>query len=217
MKKLLVSLFILLSTLSYSQESFRYDTIRVSKDDARNIHHYQQSRSGVAKQNQQRRRMQSQAPIATGFDARKLRFGLNLGLSLSNHYNLLRFAPQVGYQFNQYVMTGIGVSYYHSKRKYNYGSDRTTHTNNSVGANAFAYLYPTSFIALSAQPELNYIWKSSKDMEGSYNKTDVLVPSVIIGAGLRLGNTHAMIYYDVVQDANSPYTSGVFYGVSLYF
>jgi hypothetical protein len=44
-----------------------------------------------------------------------------------------------------------------------------------------------------------------------------LVPSVVIGGGLRMGNAHAMIYYDLVQDIDSPYTSGVFYGVSIYF
>ena len=218
MKKVILGLSVFFSMLSYSQESFRYDTIRVSKEDTRNIHHYRERQGqGLAKQNQQRRRQSTQPSVSTGFDARKLRYGLNLGLNFSNSYSLFRLAPQVGYQFNQYFMTGVGVSYYHSKRKYYYSDGQVTHSNNSLGANAFAYLYPVRFIAFSMQPEVNYIWRSSKDSQGEFNKRDVLVPSVIVGAGLRMGNAHAMIYYDLVQDVNTPYSSGIFYGVSVYF
>ena len=67
------------------------------------------------------------------------------------------------------------------------------------------------------RPEINYIWNSYKEGEAVTYKKDVLVPSVVVGAGLRLGQAHAMLYYDWVQDINSPYTSGVFYGVSVYF
>ena len=217
MKKLILSLFVLLSTLSYAQEPFKYDTIRVSKDDSRNIHHYDQQQ-GIAKQNQQRKRGPVQPVTQTGFDARKLRYGLNLGLNFSNNYSLFRLAPQVGYQFNKYVMSGVGVSYYHTKQRIYYQSERVNDYTNSLGANAFAYLYPVKFIAFSVQPEFNYIWTSSKgDVSGTFDKRNALVPSVVVGAGLRLGQAHAMIYYDLVQDVNSPYNSGVFYGVSVYF
>ena len=217
MKKIMLLFFVMLSTISYAQEPFKYDTIRVSKDDSRNIHQYRQRQGqGLTQQHQQRQRGPAQSSVSnTGFNPKNLRYGLNLGLNLINNYTLFRLAPQVGYQFNKYVMTGVGVSYYHSKRKYYY--EDVTHYNNSLGANAFAYLYPVSFIAFSVQPELNYIWRSSKDSAGEFNKKDVLVPSVVIGGGLRMGNAHAMIYYDLVQDIDSPYTSGVFYGVSIYF
>ena len=124
-------------------------------------------------------------------------------------------SPQLGYQFNKYMMAGAGVSYYYSKRKYYY-SDESRH-NNSLGGNLFAYLYPTSFLAISVQPEVNYIWNSYRQGSDVTYKKDVLVPSVVVGAGLRLGRAHAMLYYDLVQDIDSPYTSGVFYGVSVYF
>lgn len=216
MKKLLLALFLIVSTMAFSQQPFRYDTILVSKDDTRNIHQLQHQQRTQTR-NQQRRGISTQSTAKTGFDARNMRYGLNLGLSFSNYYSLFRLAPQVGYQFNKYVMAGAGVSYYYSKYKSYINSTRVTENTNSLGANVFGYLYPTSFLAISIQPEANYIWTSSKDAQGTYNKRDVLVPSAVIGAGLRLGRAHAMLYYDLIQDVNSPYTSGVFYGVSVYF
>ncbi len=210
----------MISVLSFSQEPFTYDTIRVSNDDARNIHQYQ-NRQQVASQNQVRARRQSNQPaLASGFDASKLRYGINFGLNFSSNYSLFRLAPQVGYQFNKYVMVGVGVSYYYSKNRiYNYNFDeRVSYINNSLGANAFAYLYPASILVLSIQPEANYIWSRYKGgSSGDFDKSDVLVPSVVVGAGLKLGPAHAMLYYDLVQDVNSPYSSGIFYGVSIYF
>lgn len=216
MKKLILSLFLVISTMVFSQQPFRYDTIRVSKDDTRNIH---QGQLRTQMQDQQRKRIStpSSSSVKKVFDAKNMRYGLNLGLSFSNYYSLFRLAPQVGYQFNKYVMAGVGMSYYHSKYKSYISNTRITDNTNSLGGNVFGYLYPTSFLAISIQPEANYIWTSSKDAQGTYNKRDVLVPSAVIGAGLRLGRAHAMLYYDLIQDVNSPYTSGVFYGVSVYF
>ena len=220
MKKILLSVFLLISVLTFSQQSFTYDTIRVSKDDSRNIHQYQ-NRQRVATQNQVRARRQSDQPaLGSRFDASKLRYGINFGLNFSNNYSLFRLAPQVGYQFNRYFMAGLGVSYYYSKNRiYNYNFDeRVSYISNSVGGNAFAYLYPASILVLSIQPEANYIWSRYKgDISGEYDKNNVLVPSVVVGAGLKLGPAHAMLYYDLVQDVNSPYSSGIFYGVSIYF
>ena len=77
MKKLILILFVILSTLSYSQEPFRYDTIRVSRDDTRNIHQQKQNQPQT-NQNRQRQRGTSEPEAKIGFDAKKLRYGLNL-------------------------------------------------------------------------------------------------------------------------------------------
>lgn len=218
MKKLLFLFLLILTTVAFSQQPFRYDTIRVSQDDTRNIHQNQQHRNTLQRRTQQRNQNRlgsSQFAANKGFDARNLRYGLNLGLNLSNDYTFFRLAPQVGYQFSKYLMAGAGVNYYYSKRKY-YNSNKIRH-NNSLGANLFGYLYPASFLAISVQPEVNYIWNSSSEGSAVTYRKDVLVPSVVIGAGLRLGQAHAMLYYDLVQDIDSPYTSGLFYGVSVYF
>lgn len=218
MKKITLSLFLLLSALTYSQQPFKYDTIRVSRNDSRNIHQFK-NKQRAAKPNQAHaKRHRSRSSVSNAFDVRKMRYGLNFGLDLRRDYTLLRFAPQVGYQFNRYLMAGVGVSYYHSKRKlYNY-EENLSRINNSLGANAFAYLYPASILVLSARPEVNYIWSSYKgDMSGEYNKRNVFAPSFVVGAGLRLGPAHAMLYYDLAQHADSPYSSGIFYGISIYF
>ena len=212
MKKFLFFVLLILPTVVFSQQPFRYDTIRVSKDDTRNIHYMQQQNR--LRQLNQNRQVTAQSANKSQFDSRNLRYGLNLGLNLSNDYTFLRIAPQLGYQFNKYVMAGAGVSYYYSKRKYYY-SNESRH-NNSLGANLFGYLYPTSFLAISVQPEVNYIWNSYREGAAVTYKKDVLVPSVVVGAGLRFGRAHAMLYYDLVQDIDSPYTSGLFYGVSVY-
>lgn len=214
MKKFIIVFGLIFSTLTFSQQPFRYDTIRVSKEDARNINRNQQNKNRLQKQ--KINRAYSSKPVRkTGFDARNLRYGLNLGLNFSNDYTFFRLAPQLGYQFNKYMMVGAGLSYYYSNRKYYYSNE--SKSNNSLGGNLFAYLYPTSFLAISLQPEINYIWNSYREGAEEIYKKDVLVPSVVIGAGFRMGSAHAMLYYDLVQDIDSPYSSGLFYGLSVYF
>ena len=119
MKKVFFGLFLLISMVASSQEPFSYDTIRVSKDDARNIHQLRnRERVNAQNQLQQANRQSSQsATVTSGFDARRMRYGINFGLNFSNNYSLFRLAPQVGYQFNKYVMAGVGVSYYYSKNR----------------------------------------------------------------------------------------------------
>ena len=185
MKKFLFLFLLILPTVAFSQQPFRYDTIRVSNDDTRNIHYKQQQQNRLRQRNQDRQ-VTTQTANKSQFDARNLRYGLNLGLNLSNDYTFLRIAPQLGYQFNKYVMAGAGVSYYYSKRKYYYSNE--SRNNNSLGANLFGYLYPTSFLAISVQPEVNYIWNSYREGSAVTYKKDVLVPSVVIGAGLRFGD-----------------------------
>lgn len=218
MKKITLSLFILLSAITFSQEPFSYDTIRVSRNDSRNIHQFKNRQRAATHNQAHAKRQRFRSIINNGFDARKMRYGLNFGLDLRRDYTLLRFAPQVGYQVNRYLMAGVGVSYYHSKRKLYSYEEKLSRINNSLGANAFAYLYPARMLVVSARPELNYIWSSYKgDMSGEYNKRNVLAPSFVVGAGLRLGPAHAMLYYDLGQHADSPYSSGIFYGLSIYF
>ena len=217
MKKILLGTFFIFSTVVFAQQPFGYDTIRVSKEDSRNIHQNRVHQRSQQRHNQRGRIPQANSPST--FDARNLRYGLNFSLNISDSYSLIRFAPQIGYQFSKHLMAGAGVSYYHSKRKYYYANNgsRDTRYSNSLGANVFGYLYPTSFMALSIRPEANYIWRSSKNEASPAYKRDVFVPSVVVGAGLRMGNAHAMLYYDLVQDHDSPYGSGLFYGVSVYF
>lgn len=218
MKQTLLGIFLSISLFTFSQEPFRYDTIFVAPGDARNIHRYQSTETMPVQTQQDIQKPHPKPLSTTSFDAKNLRYGLNLGMHFSNNYSLFRLAPQVGYQFNRYLMAGAGVSYYHSKNRIYHQQDRVNLYNNSIGANLFGYFYPARMLVVSAQPEANYIWSSYKgDQSGEYSSGKNLVPSFVVGAGLRLGQAHAMLYYDLVQDVNSPYSSGVFYGVSVYF
>lgn len=214
--KRLLSLFFLLSTLSAGAQTITYDTIRVSPNDERNIHRNNRSNANVKPTNGPLRRENVYAAgnQPATFDKSKLRFGANLGLSISSNYTNLGFGPQIGYQFNDYFMAGTGIKYYYTRaRTYEYEI-----RNNLLGINLFGYFYPVNFIALFAQPELNYIRSklTSRTTEDSIIDRGI-VPSLVVGAGFRLGRSHITLNYDLVQHSNSPHPEGFYLGVSAFF
>ncbi len=148
------------------------------------------------------------------FDKTKLRFGANLGLSVSRNYTYLGLGPQAGYQFNQYFMAGGGVKYYYYRAKLSDYENK----NNLLGINIFGYSYPIHFITIFAQPELNYIWSTlTYNSTGERVASNGFAPSLIVGAGLRLGYTHITINYDLLQHHNSPHPDSFYLGVSAFF
>ena len=200
-------LFILfiLPVKSFAQ-GFTRDTIRVASDDNRNIHqstHLNQTELSLNKDNSSHFIL----------DRTKLRFGANIGLSLSKNYTYLGIGPQIGYQFNKYFMSGTGIKYYHLKRNF---SD-TERKNNLLGLNVFGYVYPVKFITLFAQPELNYIWSNITYNTGVKVKNNGFAPSLVVGAGLKLGYNHITINYDLIQHSNSPHPEGFYLGISGFF
>ena len=147
------------------------------------------------------------------FDKSKLRFGANLGLSISRNYTHLGIGPQAGYQFNKHFMAGAGLKYYYSKASLsNY-----EYKNNLFGINIFGYAYPVSFITIFVQPELNYIWSDLTYNTGEKRSNNGIVSSMVVGAGLRLGYSHITINYDLIQHNNSPHPKGFYLGVSAFF
>lgn len=217
MKRVISVFLLLLPLFMMAQNDFSYDTIRVSRDDVRNIH-------------QSQRMADNQPPIYPDqpilgvqnqgfrFDKHRLRFGGNLGLSISKNYSVFKLAPQVGYQFSKYVMAGVGAGYTFQKHRFWQNDDRHLYKNNYLGTNVFAHLYPIRFLAISARPEINYMWQSIENEATRMKyKNNGWVPSLVLGAGLRMGNTHAMLYYDVIGADNSPYPGHLFYGFGVYF
>ncbi len=214
MKQLLLLLSLFFFTLVAEAQVIRHDTIRVSADDERNIYRaggqFHRSEAEPLRVTDKQRN-DDDRPL---FDRKKLRFGADLGLSLSSNYTRLGIGPQVGYQLNQYLLTGAGVKYYYTRTNTSYYEIR----NNLLGANLFGYLYPTRFIALFAQPELNYIHSSMTDKSnGEKEKSRGMVPSLVVGGGLRIGRSHITLNYDLVQHVNSPHPSGFYLGVSAFF
>lgn len=214
MKKILLLLILFSWIAGASAQIITYDTIQVSPDDSRNIHRTQTKRNYDAPEAVMRTTSSKTTESGNAFDRNKLRFGANIGLSLSRNYTVLGLGPQVGYQFSDKVMLGAGAKYYYTKHQsYTYKN-----TNNLLGVNLFGYFYPIRFIAVFAQPELNYIWSNLTYKEsGEQDKTSGLVPSLVVGAGLRLGRSHITINYDVVRHSNSPYPQGYFVGFSTFF
>ncbi len=195
MKKWVILLFILLPKLGNTQNAGHITT-----------HQSSQIINGSDQTNKN---------STSSFDKSKLRFGANLGLSLSSNYTYLNLGPQVGYQFNRHFMAGTGLKYYYSKVSV---SDYTR-KNNLLGLNLFGYIYPVRFITLLAQPEINYIW-SNLEMSGTPGdkiSTKGFVPTLVVGAGLRLGYSHITINYDLLQQKNSPHPDGFYLGVSAFF
>ncbi len=145
------------------------------------------------------------------FDIKKLTVGGNIGGNITNDEKSITVSPQVGYRFNQYLSSGIGVGYnYYS---YDYGIAGTT-SQNYLGLNAYGQFKPIPYVAFRVQPEMQYLW--GKDIASQ------AVPCVLVGAGVSLpaGNASgvsAMIYYDVLQDENSPYGNEIFYSVGYVF
>ncbi|MDO5664944.1 MAG: hypothetical protein Q4G63_06785 [Bacteroidia bacterium] len=218
MRKIYLLLLIAFPLLA-SAQVITYDTIRVSPNDERNIHRTQRQQETA--QTQQGRRVR-QEPILLDrssvsgfvFDKSKLRYGANIGLSLSRNYTVLGLGPQVGYLFSNNFMGGIGVKYYYTKlRTYDYEVKSSL-----LGVNTFGYYYPIRFLVFFVQPELSYIWSTLKyDSAGiDDRKESGLVPSFIVGGGLRLGGSHITLNYDLIRHSRSPYPSGFFLGVSAF-
>ena len=205
MKRWYLFLLLFLPSVSFAQ-GFTLDTIRVASEDSRNIHRNTQL-------NQTELSLKKDNSSHFVLDRTKLRFGANMGLSLSKHYTYLGIGPQVGYQFNKYFMAGTGIKYYHLKRSL---SDYER-KNNLLGFNLFGYVYPVRFITLFAQPELNYTWTAITYNTGEKATNKGFTPSLVMGAGLKLGYTHVTINYDLVQHTNSPHPEGFYLSISAFF
>lgn len=113
-------------------------------------------------------------------------------------------------------MAGAGLKYYYTRAR----TQDYVVKNNLLGANLFGYFYPVRFIALFVQPEINYT-RSTLTYEYEVGEEPLItkgfVPSVVAGAGLRLGYTHLTINYDLVQHARSPHPTGFYMGISAFF
>lgn len=222
MRKIILLLLIAFPIL-VSAQVITYDTIRVSPNDERNIYRTQrQQTTSSTQQNTQKRKPVYVKPRGTGsvsgFDKSKLRYGANIGLSFSRNYSSFNFGPQVGYQLSDHFMTGVGVKYYYNKvRSYQY-NESYLYKNHLLGANLFGYFYPVRFLTVFAQPEINQLWSNyTNEASGVTRSTSGLVPSLLVGAGLRAGRSHITLNYDLAQHTNSPYPGGFFLGISAFF
>jgi hypothetical protein len=149
-----------------------------------------------------------------GFQKEKIFVGGNFGLTFGD-YTLINISPQVGYRFNNYLAAGLGINaQYISVKQYLYSGQEYSKTSQGVtGLNIFGRVYPIDQIMLQVQPEANYVFGNIKYYDGrspANTKLDaVIVPSLLLGGGAVIpsgrGAFIASVFYDILQDKNSPY------------
>lgn len=149
-----------------------------------------------------------------GFQKEKLFLGGNFGLAFGN-YTFINISPQIGYRFNHFLAAGFGINgqYVSFKERDYYTGDPYRKVSQTVfGLNTFGRVYPIRNIMLQVQPEANYIFGKQifyGPPKEEYKLDAMIVPSLLAGGGLALpsgrGEMLITIFYDVLQNANSPY------------
>jgi hypothetical protein len=162
-----------------------------------------------------------------GFQQSKLFAGGNFGLAFGN-YTLINISPQVGYRFNRYFSSGLGINLVYTSQKEEdyYGNDYRKIVQGITGLNVFARFYPTSQLLLQIQPEANYIFGKQifyQPTEQTYQLDAEIVPSLLVGGGMAIptgnGALITTIMYDILQKPNSAYGSRpiVYFGYNFSF
>lgn len=147
------------------------------------------------------------------FDPSRLVFGGNLGASFGD-FTFINFSPQVGYQFSNVLTAGAGINYIFQSAKYRDFNGNEIYKNNFgyAGINIFGRIFPTNFLFISAQPEINYNWGKTKFKNGQADLKleSKWVPTFLVGAGAVVGGRNGRgmllsVQYDLAQDPRSPY------------
>ncbi|MDR0349046.1 MAG: hypothetical protein LBH90_06095 [Tannerella sp.] len=154
-------------------------------------------------------------------------FGAQFGSRIED-YTMITVAPQIGYNITNYLNAGAGISYSFYREKYYtgecredlcLGKNRVTDKSHYAGFNIYGRLYLLNYITIHAQPEINYMTRTVANPASSQHndKIEKVIPSFLIGAGVRLGPVVAMLQYDLVQDTYSPYGTRIFYSIGFSF
>jgi hypothetical protein len=157
-----------------------------------------------------------------GLDPQRLFFGGNFGLTFGN-FTFINVSPQVGYQVSPIFSAGTGVNFIYQSDKYYSGSREVKNTLGYAGLNIFGRVNPYKFIILNAQPELNYVWGTTRVEGLGDSKIDPkFVPSFLVGVGAAIpmggrGRMIAMLQYDLIQDNLSPYGRNAFFTFGVNF
>ena len=150
---------------------------------------------------------------AGGFKKDKLFAGGSFGLAFGR-YTLINLSPQIGYRFNRYLSSGLGLNLVYASQKQEdvYGNDFSKTTQWITGLSLFTRFYPSQKFVIQVQPEANYIFGNIKyyqPSETKYKLNAEIIPSLLVGGGLVMpserGEFVTILLYDVLQRAGSPY------------
>lgn len=149
-----------------------------------------------------------------GLQKEKLFLGGNFGLTFGD-YTLINISPQLGYRFTDFFAAGVGLNgqYVSIRERYSNGDTYSKSSRGVVGLNVFGRVYPIRNIMLQVQPEANYVFGKDKYFDSDppqiFKSDASIAPSLLLGAGAVFpsgrGAMIISIFYDVLQDKNSPY------------
>lgn len=149
-----------------------------------------------------------------GFKKENLFSGGSVTLSFYNNSFLIGGNPMIGYNITKWLDAGLVANY-------NYASYRDVSTFNdrlrqkTYGGGAFTKIYPVKFLFAQAQLEHNFVAQKYKLPGGSFEKSgSVSANSLLVGGGYTTSRYpgsgqpffYISILYDVMENANSPYT-----------
>ncbi len=132
----------------------------------------------------------------------KLVFGGNVIASFSNNQTALGLSPRVGYRVSDRYIPGIGLSYLYQ----NFSNT----TVNNYAFSIFNRFYPIEQGFIEAEFEYGRSTFSVNNLSGE-EKFVFNYPALLVGGGIRQGGGRGNvgvsfgIFYDVLQDPNSPY------------
>jgi hypothetical protein len=160
------------------------------------------------------------------FDPSRLVFGGNLGVSFGN-FTFINISPQVGYMFSPLVTAGAAINYVHSSFKtqdFN-GNDLYKENFSYAGINLFGRFFPTNFLFVSLQPEVNYSWGkvTFENDQPDIKQPTEWIPTLLAGAGVMIGGSGGRggvmvsLQYDLAQNPRSPYGTRPFVSMGINF
>lgn len=138
-------------------------------------------------------------------------FGGSFGFGLGTSQNSISINPQIGYRLTDYFTVGGGINYAYYRYK------DWDITSNYLGLNAYGRFTPIRYMQLFAQPEVYRRWGKTR---GISDKESVFA-TLLLGGGIVIpvvqGGIAVSVFYDVIQDKDSPYRDDLMYSVGYTF
>lgn len=121
--------------------------------------------------------------------------------------------PEIGYSLAQWIDAGIATNLIYNSYRFNSGGYRYRQSAINYGIGAFVRLFPIKGFFLQAQPEINWINVTQKnlDLSGSPKITaKVKANSFLAGVGygqrfIGQSSFFTILMFDLKDDINSPY------------
>lgn len=152
----------------------------------------------------------------------RLFFGGDFGLSFGS-VTFVRVAPIVGYNVSPKFAVGLGPSYQYWRIRYGSTPGSPVAETSIWGGNTFLRFFPFEVAFIQTDFELLNLKSSFRDAGNFFDEqvSRVTVPVWLVGAGYvqRSGRGGFMlgVFYDLIQDPNSPYGRDIILRAGMFF